>query len=143
MNDPFSVRLEVRVYEVDPQLHLNGGFYVQYADQSRFACVRAAGVSVEELLADGLGPVNLETVIRYHAELRGGDQVDVTCAWEWGAGKTYGVHHRFVRPDGKLAAEVSHVSGLLDLAERRLITDPGEAWRVRATAPGLLGLPAQ
>lgn len=139
--EPFRVPFEVRVYEVDPQLHLGGGSYIQYADQSRFACVRAAGVSVEDLLAGGLGPVNLETVIRYHRELRGGDRVDVTCEWEWGTGKTYGVHHRFLRTDGELAAEVRHVSGLLDLAGRRLIADPAAAWRARAAHPALLGLP--
>lgn len=141
--EPFSVRLEVRVYEVDPQLHLNGGFYVQYADHARFACVRAAGVSVEDLLADGLGPVNLETTIRYHRELRGGDHVDVTCAWEWGAGKTYRVHHELRRADGTVAAEVHHVSGLLDLSARRLVPDPAARWRARATDPVLLGLPRQ
>ena len=137
---PFSVSMEVRVYEIDPQMHLNGGFYVQYADQARFACVRAAGVSVEGLLADGFGPANLETVIRYHHELRGGDQVDVTCRWEWGTGKTYRVHHDFLREDGTVAAEVHHVSGLLDLAARRLVADPAARWRSRAARPDLLGL---
>ncbi|AQZ63809.1 thioesterase [[Actinomadura] parvosata subsp. kistnae] len=140
MTEPFSVRMEVRVYEVDPQLHLNGGFYIQYADHARFACVQAAGVSVEALLGSGLGPVNLETVIKYHRELRGGDQVDVTCAWEWGGGRTYRVHHRFLRLDGTLAAEVGHVSGLLDLRTRRLVASPGHEWRIRADDPALLGL---
>ncbi|MBO2462965.1 acyl-CoA thioesterase [Actinomadura violacea] len=138
--EPFSVRMDVRVYEIDPQLHLNGGFYVQYADHARFACVEAAGVSVQRLIADGYGPVNLETVIRYHHELRGGDQVDVTCEWEWGDGKTYRVRHAFRRPDGTVAAEVAHVSGLLDLGARRLVADPREAWRARADRPELLGL---
>ncbi|MEV4106998.1 acyl-CoA thioesterase [Nonomuraea sp. NPDC049695] len=140
MTEPFSVRLEVRSYEIDPHLHLNGGFYVQYADHARFACVRAAGVSVEDLLGSGLGPVNLETVIKYHRELRGGDEVDVSCTWEWGAGKTYRVHHLLRRLDGTPAAEVSHVSGLLDLKTRRVIADPDREWRARATNPELLGL---
>ena len=138
--EPFSVRMEVRVYEIDPQRHLNGGFYVQYADHARFACVQAAGVSVQDLVGGGLGPVNLETVIKYHRELRGGDQVDVTCEWEWGGGKTYRVRHEFRRSDGTVAAEVAHVSGLLDLGTRRLVADPREAWRTRASRPELLGL---
>ena len=140
MNEPFSVRMEVRIYEIDPQLHLNGGFYIQYADHARFACVQAAGISVEELIDGGLGPVNLETLIRYHRELRGGDHVDVSCDWEWGDGKTYRVRHEMRRGDGTVAAEVSHVSGLLDLKTRRLVTDPAGEWRSRATKPELLGL---
>jgi acyl-CoA thioester hydrolase len=138
--EPFSLRLEVRISEVDPQLHLSGGFYVQYGDHARFQCVRAAGVSVEELLADGLGPVNLETVIRYRHELRAGDQVDVSCSWEWDDGKTYRVRHIMRHLDGTVAAEVDHVSGLLDLRARRLIADPAGEWRARAARPELLGL---
>ncbi|WP_141578992.1 thioesterase family protein [Actinomadura sp. WMMA1423] len=139
--EPFSVRYEVRVYEIDPQLHLNGAVYVQYADHSRFACLRAAGVSVEKLIGDGFGPVNLETVIRYHGELRSGDEVDVSCDWRWGDGKTYTVEHAFTRADGKLAAEVKHVSGLLDLQSRRLLPAPAQEWLTRAENPALLGLP--
>lgn len=139
---PFSVRLQVRVYEIDPQLHLNGAVYLQYADHARYECVRAAGVSVEALLGDGMGPVNLETVIRYHNELRAGDEVDVTCEWKWGTGKTYRVENVFRRMDGEIAAEVGHVSGLIDLDERRLVPDPAGKWLDRATRPELLGLPA-
>ncbi|XRQ08910.1 acyl-CoA thioesterase [Actinomadura welshii] len=139
---PFSVRMQVRVYEIDPQLHLNGAVYLQYADHARYECVRAAGVSVEGMLGDGMGPVNLETVIRYHNELRAGDEVDVTCEWKWGTGKTYRVENLFRRMDGEMAAEISYVSGLIDLAERRLVHDPAGAWLERATRPKLLGLPA-
>ncbi|WP_424186477.1 acyl-CoA thioesterase [Actinokineospora sp. G85] len=139
-SEPFVVRLEVRSYDLDPQQHVNGAVYQQYADHSRFACVQAAGLVVEDLIADGLGPVNLETNIRYHAELRGGDEVDVTCAWVWGEGKTYRVEHVLTRADGVLAAEVTHVSGLLDLRERRLVTDPAHQWRVRSTQPELMNL---
>lgn len=136
----FSTRMTVRSYELDPQLHVNGAVYVQYADHARFECLRAAGVSVDALLSSGAGPVNLETVLRYHNELRGGDEVDVSCTFVWGAGKTYRVEQTFTRADGTLAAEVSHVSGLLDLRTRRLLPDPAHRLRSHTTRPELLGL---
>ena len=135
------MRFGVRIYELDPQLHLNGAVYIQYSDHARFACLEAAGVSVAELVADGFGPVNLQTTIRYQHEIRMGDEVDVTCGWRWDTGKTYRVHHRFLRPDGELVAEVDHVSGLLDLRLRKLVADPASHWRHRATRPVLLSLP--
>jgi acyl-CoA thioester hydrolase len=135
----FSVRLDVRLDDLDPQLHVNGAVYLKYADHARFSCVEAAGISVQDLLDGGLGPVNLETAIGYRAELRAGDQVDVTCAWIWGEGKTYRVEHVLRRADGTVAAEISHVSGLLDLRTRRMVTAPADAWRRRATRPELLG----
>ncbi len=140
--EPFSVRVRVRVYEVDPQLHLNGAVYIQYADHSRFECARAAGVSVDAMLEDGFGPVNLETVVRYRRELRAGDEVDVSCEWKWGTGKTYRVAHVFRRMDGEVAAEVEHVSGLIDFGTRRLLPDPAHAWLSRAARPALLGAAA-
>ncbi|OUC92594.1 acyl-CoA thioesterase [Streptosporangium minutum] len=142
-NGPFSIRLDVRVYELDPQLHLTGAAYVQYADHSRFACLQAAGVSVEDLIGSGLGPVNLDTRIRYHREIRGGDQVEVSCGWEWAEGKTYRVHHVLRHLDGTVAAEIDHVSGLLDLTARRLVPDPAREWRTRASRPDLLGFHAE
>ncbi|WP_327119237.1 thioesterase family protein [Nocardia sp. NBC_01730] len=138
----FSTRIEVRVSDLDPQLHVTGAAYHQFADQSRFACVQAAGVSVDELIASGLGPVNLETVISFQRELRGGDAVDVSCTWRWGEGKTYRVEHVLIRADGVVAATVTNVSGLLDLASRRLVVDPVREWAARASCPELLGLPA-
>lgn len=142
-HEPFSIRLEVRLSDLDPQLHVTGAAYQQYADHARFECVQAAGISVPDLLAAGFGPVNLETTIRYHRELRAGDTVDVTCAWVWSEGKTYRVEHTLTRADGELSATVCHVSGLLDLRERRLVPDPLRQWAARASDPTLLGLPAE
>lgn len=136
----FQLRITVRSYELDPQRHVNGAVYQQYADHARYECLRAAGVSVDELLAAGVGPVNLETNIRYHHELRGGDDVDVSCEFQWGEGKTFRVAQTLRRADGELAATVHSVSGLLDLDTRRLLPDPARHWRSRAAHPELLGL---
>ncbi|GAA5093841.1 acyl-CoA thioesterase [Nocardia iowensis] len=138
--EPFTIRFAVRSYELDTQHHVAHTVYMQYADQSRFACAKAAGLSPARLLADGLGPINLETTLRYHSELRGDDDVDVSCAFIWGTGKTHRVEHVLRKPDGTLVAEVNSVSGLLDLRTRRLVSDPAAALRARATEPGLLGL---
>jgi len=91
-------------------------------------------------MATGIGPVNLETTIRFHRELREGDEVDVSCAFEWSDGKTMRVVQEFRRPNGELVAELVSVGGLLDLVERRLVVDPSGRWRAAASQPALLGL---
>ncbi len=140
MAERFEIRVTVRSYELDAQGHLNGAVYVQYADHARWECARAAGVEIGKMLATGVGLVNLETTIRFHRELRAGDEVAVSCAFVWGDGKTFRVSQEFHRPDGTLAAEVNSVSGLLNLTERRLVRDPAAHWRSMATAPEVLGL---
>lgn len=138
MPEPFTTRLGVRVFDIDAQGHLTGAAYLHYATHALWECVRAAGVDVDRLLASGVGPVNLETTIRFHRELRGGDEVEVSCRLAFSDGKTYRVSHEFRTAAGELAAEVSCVFGLLDLARRRLVPDPASRWRQLADRPELL-----
>ncbi|MFC7340550.1 acyl-CoA thioesterase [Saccharopolyspora griseoalba] len=140
---PFQIRIQVRIYEVDQQRHVTGPAYLQYTDHARYECFRAAGVDVERMLADGVGPVNLETTIRYQDELLAGDEVDVTCRFEWGSGKTCRVEHDLRRRrDGALAAQVRTICGLLDLESRRLLADPAGHLRELASRPEVLGISA-
>jgi acyl-CoA thioester hydrolase len=140
MTEPFRVRVQVRGYELDINGHLNQAVYLQYAEHARWELVRAAGVSQEKLRAAGLGPVVLETTIRFRRELRDGNQVDVSCAFGWGSGKTFRVSQDIRLTEGALAAEVRAVGGLLSLSERRLVADPVGRFRQLASAPALLGL---
>jgi acyl-CoA thioester hydrolase len=140
MTPPFTVRVTVRAYELDTQGHLNSAVYHQYGDHARWECLRAAGISVDELIATGVGPVTLENTIRYHRELRAGDDVDITCTFHWGEGRTFRMRQELRRADGTLAAEISSLGGLLDLERRRLVPDPGSRWRALVETPALLGL---
>jgi acyl-CoA thioester hydrolase len=138
--EAFRVRIAVRGYEIDAQGHLNGVVYLQYGEHARWECLRAAGISPHKLAAAGVGPVQLETTIRFHRELRAGDAVDVSCEFVWGKGKTFRVQQDFRQPDGTLVAELANVGGLLNLARRRLVADPAGRFRSLATAPEVLGL---
>ncbi|MFE9357817.1 acyl-CoA thioesterase [Streptomyces olivaceoviridis] len=140
MAEPFSVRVTVRGYETDVQGHLNQAVYLNYAEHARWSLLQAAGISQARLVGRGVGPVALETTIRYRRELLAGDEVDVTCVFEWGEGKTFRIRQEIVKADGTLAAEVVAVGGLMDLAARKLLADPREVFGELATDPGLFGL---
>jgi acyl-CoA thioester hydrolase len=138
--EPFAVRITVRGYELDTQGHLNQAVYLQYAEHARWECLRAAGLSQDRLLATGVGPVALEATIRYLRELRGGDEVEVTCVFEWGTGRTFRIRQDYRRTDGTAVAELNGVGGLLDLNLRKLVADPGARFRELATTPEVMGL---
>jgi acyl-CoA thioester hydrolase len=140
MSTPFSVVLTVRSYELDPQGHVNGAVYLQYADHAFYECFRAAGAEPDDLLAGGVGPVNLEARVRFLRELRGGDEVLVSCDFVWGDGRTFQVVRELATPGGQPVAEVTTVTGLLDLNQRRLVSDPADRLRSLARNPALLGL---
>jgi acyl-CoA thioester hydrolase len=136
----FQIRFTVRSYEVDSQGHLNSAIYHQYGEHVRWEMLRAAAIPRDRLLHSGLGPVVLECTIRFHRELRLGDEVDVSCAYCWGEGKTFRLTQEYRQPDGTLMAGLVTVCGLIDLTERRLVPDPGKRLRSLASAPEVLGL---
>ncbi|MFF2849085.1 acyl-CoA thioesterase [Streptomyces sp. NPDC058001] len=136
----FSVQVVVRGYETDTQGHLNQAVYLQYAEHARWSILQKAGIGQSDLVEQRLGPVVLETTIRYLRELRAGDEVEVSCVFDWGQGKSFRIAQTITKQDGTIAAELTSVSGLLDLKERRLVPDPVERFRTLASAPDVLGL---
>ncbi|WP_406442192.1 acyl-CoA thioesterase [Streptomyces sp. NBC_00631] len=139
MSEPYSVRVTVRGYETDVQGHLNQAVYINYAEHARWSLLQTAGISQARLIGRGVGPVALETTIRYRRELLAGDEVDVGCAFEWSGGKTFRILQKITRADGTLAAEVDAVGGLLDLKARKLVADPREIFEELTSAPELFG----
>jgi acyl-CoA thioester hydrolase len=140
MADRFAVRIVARGYEVDSNGHVAGTVLMQYGQQARWECLRAAGIDQRGLQEIGIGPVSLEERIRFHHEVRAGEELDVSCNFVWGDGRTFRVEHELRKSDGTLAAEATSVGGLLDLEDRRLIAEPGAVWRSAANAPAVLGL---
>ncbi|MBF6416010.1 acyl-CoA thioesterase [Nocardia cyriacigeorgica] len=136
----FSVPVIVRGYELDTQGHLNQAVYLQYAEHARWELLRAAGVGQDKLIASGVGPVVLEQNIKYLRELRGGDEVEVTCEFDWQEGKIYGLRQQIRKLDGTVAAEFRVTGGLLDLSARKLVADPRERFRALTDRAELLGL---
>lgn len=140
MSEPFSVPVTVRGYETDTQGHLNQAVYLNYAEHARWSLLQAAGIRQADLVARGVGPVALETTVRYRRELLAGDEVTVSCAFEWGEGKTFRIRQVIRKADGTVAAEVEGVGGLMDLTARKLVADPRQRFKELAAEPGLFGL---
>jgi len=140
VTEPYAVPVTVRGYETDVQGHLNQSVYLNYAEHARWSLLRAAGITQAGLIGSGVGPVALETTIRYRRELLAGDEVEVSCAFEWGEGKTFRIQQTIRKTDGTVAAEITAVGGLMDLKERRLVTDPRKYFKELATDPALFGL---
>jgi acyl-CoA thioester hydrolase len=133
------VVLPIRMDDLDTNGHVRGPAYLAYADRARWMALDAAGVALDALTARRIGPVNLQTTC-FHRELLAPGEVEIRTVFEFDTGKTDRVLQRLYRSDQTLAAQVSSVSGLLDLAERRLLVCPSRYVREIAIRPDVLGL---
>ncbi|GAB4585814.1 acyl-CoA thioesterase [Nocardia sp. IFM 10818] len=136
----FSVPVTVRGYELDINGHLNQAVYLQYAEHARWELLRSSGAPGEKLVASGVGPVVLETNIKYFRELHLGDEVTVSCEFEWTGGKVFKMRQEIRKLDGTVSAQVDVVTGLMDLKARKLVPNPAEVFRSLSDSPEVLGL---
>ena len=119
----FTTTVTVRTYECDANGHVNHAVYHQYGEHARSELLRALGVVVPTMTAAGIGPVILETTVRFLAELRDGDEVEIGCRIAFGEGKTFRMDSELRRGD-VVAATLTGTMGILDHATRRLVADP-------------------
>ena len=114
----------MRSYELDSLGHVNHAVYHQYAEVARMSAFRAAGIDWDAIRERDVAPVLLSTTVNFRRELRGDDEIDLTCQVKFGTGKTFELETEIVKADGILAAEVYGVFGLMDLSARKLLADP-------------------
>ncbi|MEV5647015.1 acyl-CoA thioesterase [Nocardia sp. NPDC052254] len=136
----FSVPVTVRGYELDVNGHLNQAVYHQYAEHARWELLRAAGLVPDKMQLSGLGPVVLESNVKYRRELHLGDEITVTCECRWGSGKVFWMDQQIRKLDGTVSAEISVVLGLMDLDARKLVPNPSERFLELAEYADTLGL---
>jgi YbgC/YbaW family acyl-CoA thioester hydrolase len=136
----FTVPVTVRGYELDVNGHLNQAVYHQYAEHARWEALRAAGLVPDKMLHNGLGPVVLESTVKHLRELHLGDEVTVSCEFEWGTGKAFRMLQQIRKLDGTVSAEFTVVTGLMDLTTRRLVPNPKERFRELSESTEVLGL---
>ncbi len=102
-------------------------------------------------MAAAVGPVVPETTIRFRRELLAGDEVEVTCAFEWGEGETFRIR-QIIRKAGSArsrprsrASAGSWTSAPCKLAadsRRRALENCGAAGPVRSVTDATLRRPA-
>ena len=131
----FTTTVTVRGYECDANGHVNHAVYHQYGEHGRTETFRDLGLEIADLTAAGIGPVILETTVRFLAELRAGDEVDILLDLRFGSGKTFRMDIELRRGD-VVAATITGTMGLLDHATRRLVADPRKRLEALATPEG-------
>lgn len=123
---------EIRWADLDPNSHMRGSAYADYAVEVRMRYLMEQGFSPQRFAELGFGPVILREENRYLREIQIGETIRINFL---GAGMSpdaasWMVQHEFYKSNGKLAAVLKLEGGWLDLHQRRLIAPPEELARL-------------
>ncbi|KOX03197.1 hypothetical protein ADK66_28770 [Micromonospora sp. NRRL B-16802] len=139
---PHSTHIIIRSDDIDSNGHVRGSQYLSYAVHARWSALAEAGLSVKKLAAAGFGPVELDVSIKYRRELMLGDEIDVETRFEYPSPKIVKVVQSTIRrSDGTVAAEVTSLTGLMNLTERKLVDNAAAVWRRFLREPSIVDLP--
>lgn len=139
---PHSTHITIRSDDIDSNGHVRGSQYLNYAVHARWTALSKAGLSVKQLAAAGYGPVELDVSIKYLRELMLGDEIDVETRFEYPSPKIVKVIQSTIRSsDGAVAAEVTSVTGLMNLTERKLVDNAAAVWLRFLRHPSIVDLP--
>ncbi|RZI42274.1 thioesterase [Herbaspirillum sp. HC18] len=112
--------------DLDANVHLRNTGYLDYAAQTRFLYLKESGFTPADFRSAGIGPVIFSEQIAYHKELMFLENFSVTM--QLGGisedGAKFIMVNRFLKNDGRLAAEVSTRGAWFDLNARRVASPP-------------------
>ena len=72
-----KTRIRVRFYELDPYNHVNHAVYIQYFETARIELLREAGLSLPEMMQDGLMIVVSEIHTKFLGSAEDGDELTI------------------------------------------------------------------
>ncbi|RVU29879.1 acyl-CoA thioesterase [Neptunomonas marina] len=106
MQQPFSITLKVRDYELDMQGIVNNGVYFNYLEHARHEFLLAKGIDFAALTEQGIHLVVIRSELDYKSSLKSGDEFAVQVAVERISKVKFGFRQRVVRlADEKICVE--------------------------------------
>lgn len=128
MQQPFSITLKVRDYELDMQGIVNNGVYFNYLEHARHEFLLAKGIDFAALTEQGIHLVVIRSELDYKSSLKSGDEFAVQVAVERISKVKFGFRQRVVRlADEKICVEALVIGTALNERGRPYLSPDIEA----------------
>src|SRR4029450_11398852 len=126
MTDVFSITLRARWADMDFNAHMANSAYLDVAVEARLAFLEAQGFPASEFARLRIGPIVMEDLIQYFAEVRLRETLRVTLELAGIAsdGSRFRFRNEIFREDGRMAARLSTLGAWFDLDRRKIIAPP-------------------
>lgn len=112
--------------DMDFNAHMRNTAYLDKSADVRMLFFAEHGFPMSEFRRLRLGPVMMKDEIEYYREANLLDQLSVSLVIDAMAedGSRFRMRNGFLRPDGRLAAQVTSTGGWMDLGARKLTVPP-------------------
>lgn len=122
----FEIEFNTKWSDFDPNRHMRHTAYNDYAAEVRIRYFAEAGFPVDEIAADGIGPILFTEFTSFRKEIRTGEKI-IANAKLLGLSEDKGkwkIRHEIFNEEGKVSAIIDVYGAWIDLNKRRLTLLP-------------------
>lgn len=119
--------LLIKEVDLDAYTHVNNATYLKMFEEARWDYIHHNGYGFKKIHDTGIGPIVLESTVRYLKELRLRDNIVIETKFVSYDKKIGRMHQTMMRGD-EICCTAEFTIGLFDLKERKLIL-PTDEWR--------------
>jgi acyl-CoA thioester hydrolase len=133
----FSMPIQVRWSDLDPNFHLRHSVYYDWAAMCRINYLTAHGLTIALMQQHRFGPIIFREECVFRKEIKYGDEVSISMKLLKGK-KDYSrwtIQHEIRKQEDVLCAVVSIDGAWLNTAERKLFIPPAEVVEVFSKMP--------
>lgn len=125
LRHPRTLEATIELRFIDPMGHMNVAWYVHLFDRATWVLLGSLGLDEAHMAREHSGAFAVEQTVRYFAELRLGDRIEIRSAIDELAGKRIRFRHAMVDlARGRVAATIENVGLHVDRRTRRATPFP-------------------
>jgi len=124
--EPFSMALQLRWSDLDPNFHLRHSVYYDWGALCRVQFLNQYGLTADVMSRIKVGPILFREECVFRKEVRSGDlvSIDLKLLKAKADFSRWSIQHQIIKAETTVAALLTVDGAWLDLAQRKLSTPP-------------------
>lgn len=137
MEDAFSMPLDIRWSDLDPNFHVRHSVYYDWGAFCRITYLNGKNLGQETLMRYQIGPILFREECVFRKEIKMGEKlhIDLKLIRARKDHSRWSIRHQIIKDDGSVAAIITVDGAWLHTGLRKLATPPEEASSVFNTMP--------